>query len=133
MGYRVLEENQLLPSWVIVEKAGVARAKVMNKEKNVDLESLFTSSRYIKARAVEGWMAHYLGEILLNLDNPEISKAEHWIKKAIEANQRNGKEFLLGEDHALYSEFFKRKGARTEAMEQLSKAIEILKECGADG
>jgi class 3 adenylate cyclase/tetratricopeptide (TPR) repeat protein len=132
-GYRVLEENQLFPSWVIVAKAGVARAKVMKKEKNVDLESLFTSSRHIKMRAVEGWMAHYIGDILLNLEHPEAAKAEHWIQKAIEADQRNGTMFRLGLDHALYGEFFKRKGSRTEAMEHLGKSIEILRECGATG
>jgi hypothetical protein len=104
----------------------------MNKEKNVDLESLFTSSRHIKVRAAEGWMAHYIAEILLNLDNPEISKAEQWIQKAIGADQRNGTMFFLGKAHALYANLFKRKGSRGDAVEQLGKAIEILKECGAD-
>jgi hypothetical protein len=105
----------------------------MDKEKDVDLESLYTSSRNNKVRSLEGVMAHYIGDILLNLDNPEVSKAEHWIQKAIEADQRNGMMFRLGRDHALYAELLKRKGARTEAMENLGKAIEILKECGADG
>ena len=39
----------------------------------------------------------------------------------------------LGRDYALYAELFKRKGDMFKAKEQLGKAIEIYKECGADG
>jgi hypothetical protein len=39
----------------------------------------------------------------------------------------------LGMDYALYAEFFKRKGDRSKAKENLNKALEILRECGADG
>jgi len=41
--------------------------------------------------------------------------------------------FHLGRDYALYAELFKRKGDRLKARENFGKAIEILKECGADG
>ena len=69
----------------------------------------------------------------MNIDDQHISEAEHWIQKAIEADQRNGMRSCLGSDYALYAEFFKRKGDRLRARENLGKAIEILKECGADG
>ena len=39
----------------------------------------------------------------------------------------------LGRDFAVYAELFKRKGNQSKARENLNKAIEILKECGADG
>jgi len=39
----------------------------------------------------------------------------------------------LGRDFAVYAELFKRKGNQSKAKENLNKAIEILKECGADG
>ena len=39
----------------------------------------------------------------------------------------------LGRDYALYAELFKRKGDQSKAKENLIKAIDILKECGADG
>jgi tetratricopeptide (TPR) repeat protein len=81
----------------------------------------------------EGWIQRYIGEILLNIDDQHISEAEHWIQKAIEADQRNRTMFHLGKDYALYAELFKRKGDRLKAQENLNKAIEILKECGADG
>jgi hypothetical protein len=62
-----------------------------------------------------------------------MSEAEGWIKKAIEADYRNGMMWHLGRDYAFYAELFKRKGDLAEAKEKLNKAIGILQECGADG
>jgi len=39
----------------------------------------------------------------------------------------------LAQDYALYAEFYKRKNDPSKAGEKLNKAIEIFKECGADG
>ena len=41
--------------------------------------------------------------------------------------------FPLARDYALYADLFKRKGDRLAATEQLVKAIDLYKECGADG
>ncbi len=127
------ERNRLWPSWVGWGKVALTRSKVMNKEKGVDLESLYTRSRNNKVKVAEGCIQRYIGEILLNIDDQHISEAEHWIQKAIEADQRNGMMFHLGQDYAFYADLFKRKGDRLKAQENLGKAIEILKECGADG
>ena len=105
----------------------------MNKEKDVNLESLYSYSQNNKVKAFEGWVSRYIGEILLNLDDPKMSESEHWIQKATEADQRNRMMFHLGKDYALYADLFKRKGDRLKAQENLGKAIEIFKECGADG
>lgn len=69
----------------------------------------------------------------MNLGDTHLPEAGHWIIKAIEANERNGARFHPGLNHALHAEFFKRQGDRTNAQTSLGKAIEILKECGADG
>ena len=61
-----------------------------------------------------------------------MTRAERCIQKAIEADQGNGLIFL-GTDHALYAQWFKRKGDRSKSRENLGKAIEFMKECGADG
>jgi hypothetical protein len=105
----------------------------MNNEKDVDLESLYAHSRNNKIKVAEGWIQRYIGEILLHIDDQHLSESEHWIQKAIEADQRNRMMFHLGKDYALYADFFKRKGERLKARENLGKAIEIFKECGADG
>ncbi|MFC1896738.1 hypothetical protein ACFL0Q_08810 [Thermodesulfobacteriota bacterium] len=39
----------------------------------------------------------------------------------------------FGHDYALYARVLERKGERSEAREMMSKAIEIMRECGADG
>jgi tetratricopeptide (TPR) repeat protein len=132
-GSWVLQNNRLLPSWVDLMKIGLARSKVMNKEKDVNLESLYFHSINNKIKAFEGSMSRYIGGILLNLDGSKMSEAEHWIQKAIEADQRNHMMFHLGNDYALYAELFKRKGDRLKARENLGKAIDLFKECGADG
>ena len=72
-------------------------------------------------------------EILMNIDDQHLDDVQDWINKAIEADNRNGMMWNLGRDYAFYAELFKRKGDQTQAKENLNKAIEILKECGADG
>jgi len=132
-GIWAFEHNRLWPSWVGWGKVALTRSKVMNKEKGVDLESLYTHSRNNKVKVAEGWIQRYIGEILLNIDDQHISEAEHWIEKAIKTNQRNGMMFQRGKDYTLYAEFFKRKSDRLKAQENLGRAIELFKECGADG
>jgi len=78
-------------------------------------------------------MQRYIVEILLNIDDHHMNETENWIKKAIESDEKNGTRFNLGRDYALYAELFKRKGNQSKAKENLNKAIEIMKECGADG
>jgi class 3 adenylate cyclase/tetratricopeptide (TPR) repeat protein len=129
----VLENIRSFPSWANFGKVGLARSKVMNKEKDLDLESLYAYSRNNKVKAIEGWIQRYIGEILLNIDDQNISRAENWILNAIEADQRNRMMLNLGKDYALYADLFNRKGDRLRARENLGKAIEIFKECGADG
>ncbi len=132
-GWWLAEHNRLVPSLVSAGKVALVRSKVMNKEKDVNLEPLYTYPRNNKVKVLEGLIQRYIGETLLNIDDQHLSEAEHWIQKAIEADQRNGLMFLLGHDYALYADLFKRKGDRLKAQENLGKAIKILKECGADG
>jgi len=86
-----------------------------------------------RLKVFEGWNCRFLGEIFLNLGGSHVVEAEHWIQKAIEADERNGMRFHLGRDYALYAEFFIFQKDRAKARLNLGKAVEILKECGADG
>jgi len=52
---------------------------------------------------------------------------------AIEADTRNRTNFFLGRDYLSYAGLLQRKGDRQKAQENLGKAIETFKECGADG
>ncbi|MCK4815242.1 hypothetical protein KA005_05695, partial [bacterium] len=129
----LIENNKLLSSWLNFNKIALARAKVANNEKDINLKSLYDYVYDNKANIYEGWMARYIAEILLNVDDQHMPEAADWIKKAIEADTRNDMRFNLGRDYALYAELFKRKGDQSKAKENLGKAIEILRECGADG
>ncbi len=130
---QLLWQIRFLPSWMNLCKIDLARAKVMNVETKIDLESLYARMSDNNVRWYEGWMRRYLGEILLNIDDQHTSEAQHWIEEAIAADERNGMRWHLARDYALYGELFKRKGDRVTSKEQLGRAIEIYKECGADG
>ena len=78
-------------------------------------------------------MRRILGEILYHIGDQRISEADNWIGAAIEADTRNDMLFHLGKDYACYAELFKRKGDLSKSKENLTKAIDIFKECGADG
>jgi tetratricopeptide (TPR) repeat protein len=101
--------------------------------REIDIESLYIHWKNNKRKQMEGVIARDIGEILLKKDTQNISRAEDWIQKAIEADEKKGIRFELGINFASYSELFKQKGDRQKARECLGKAIEILKECGADG
>jgi hypothetical protein len=105
----------------------------LNNKKDIGLESLYDYVEESKLKLIEISMRRDIGEILLNLDDKHISETEDWLKKAIEASKRNAMMWYVGMDYALYAEFFKRKGDKSKAKKSLGKAIEILKECGADG
>jgi hypothetical protein len=65
-----------------LDKIGIPRVKVMNDEKDIDLESLYGCKADSKLKELDGWTRRYIGEILLNIDDQDMSQAEDWIKKA---------------------------------------------------
>ena len=80
----------LYPSFANYAIIALALSKLMSNEKDINLNEIFDYCKDIKIKWCEGWMLHCIGEILLNIDDQDISKAEDWIKKAIESNKRNG-------------------------------------------
>ncbi len=129
----VREHSRQFPSSANLNRIALMRAKVLSGQKDINLESMYRYVRENRVRIYEGCMARYIGDILLHLDECHLRAAEDWIGRAIEADNRNEMRCDLGRDYALYGEFFKGKGESLEAKESLEKAIEIFKECGADG
>jgi tetratricopeptide (TPR) repeat protein len=133
MAIEFLRGKRVYPSWLNMNRAALAKAKVLNRERNIDLESLYTYVSVNRVKMYEGLIQRLLAEILMTIKEDSISEVETWVLKAIEADKRNNMMWHLGKDYALYAELFKRRGDKLKAQENLGKAIEILKECGADG
>ena len=115
------------------ENPSLARSKLMKDEGDVNLKSIQSNEYESSYKIHEGWKARYFSEILLNIDAQNLTEGENWIKKAVEADKRNGMRWNLAKDYGTYSEILKKQGEKELAAEKLSKAIDIFKECGADG
>jgi class 3 adenylate cyclase/tetratricopeptide (TPR) repeat protein len=129
----VIQHNNWGSSYLIWNNISIALAKVMNNEKDINLNEIFKWQEDIKDTWVEGVALNCIGKILLNIDDQHFSEAEDWIKRAVETNQKYGMRWNLARDYALYAELFKRKKDFPKVKEKLTKAIDIFKECGADG
>jgi tetratricopeptide (TPR) repeat protein len=82
---------------------------------------------------LKGWTARNIGDVLLHIDDDHLSDAEAWFQRAIETDTRNMMRWALAHDYASYADWFRKKGDIQGAKEQLDKAIDIFRECGADG
>lgn len=130
----ILSENgRFSPSMINLFTVSLAWAKVLDQKGDINLSELIKCYQNNRLKMVEGLLARYIGEIFLNMDDQHISEAEKWIGNAIEADQKNGTFWFLAGDYASYSGLLKRKGDLPAASKQLGKAIEIFKQCGADG
>ena len=132
-GILFMERSKSLRSCTYWSKIALANAKVMNKEKDIKFDSLYEYVSQNRVKLFEGLLRRYVGQTLLYFGDKYVSDAEGWIKKAMEADERHGTRWHLASDYALYAELVKRKGDQAKARENLSKAIEIYKECGAEG
>jgi tetratricopeptide (TPR) repeat protein len=121
------------PSSAFVSKIGLERAKTKDKGEPINLENLFGLASKAKQKVYEGWIQRYVSEILLNMPGDHFLGAEPRIQEAIRADQRNGMNWHLARDFLSYSDLLTEKGDRQKAQENLGKAIETFKECGADG
>ena len=129
----ILRQAKFSRYWIIPNLIALERARVLNRERDIDLDLLKRQAAESKIRLYEGRVCRYMGEILLNFDEDHLAEAEDWIKKAIKADERNGMIWHLGRDYALYADLFRRVGAIGEALMNLQEAIDIFKNCGADG
>jgi tetratricopeptide (TPR) repeat protein len=125
--------NKINPSWLSACEMLLACLKYLEDNKNTDSIDFSKNYDQIKLKEAKSFVTRNIAKILLNVDDQHLSEAEGWIIKAIEVDKANGMMFYLGKNYALYAELFKRKGNESKAKENLDKAIEIFKECGADG
>jgi tetratricopeptide (TPR) repeat protein len=132
-GIKYFEQAGFGRSRVNFSELAIVRTKVMNKEMDFELESIFGYVEQNNQKEFDGLMRKYIAEIFLNIDDQHLTEAEDWAEKAILADKKNDMRFRLGQDYGLYAEVFRQKGDKSKARENLRKAIVIFKECGADG
>ena len=129
----ISENFSFLPSTIKLFQSCLLRAKVLRHDQDVELSELYAGYQNNKLTWCEGGMARNIGDVLLNMDDDHLSDAAVWFQKAIEADTINGLMWNLANDHAFYADWFKKKGDIQGAKDQLTKAIDLFKECGADG
>jgi class 3 adenylate cyclase/tetratricopeptide (TPR) repeat protein len=129
----ILQHSQLFPYMANLVKIALSRAQAKEMKKDIDLEMLFDFAIENSVQLIKGLMQRYISEIFLNTNGQGLLEAENWIKRALESDRRSGLKWRLARDYGTYAEIFKKKGENTKAIENLRKAIEIFKECGADG
>jgi tetratricopeptide (TPR) repeat protein len=130
---RILNLNSLYPSFARGCELAMARSMVLNHEKLPNLDDLLTYIDRNRVKIYECKLRRQLAEILLNLDEPKIDEAESWVHEAIVADTQNGLRFDLARDLCICGEVYNRKGDPLRAKGMYGEAIELFKECGADG
>ena len=132
----IMEDARFLPSWLNCHKLNVARAKILNHEPNIDvneLGDLIKAHEKNRLALSKSYESRCIGEIFLNIDDHHMLEAETWIRRSIDFDVMHAIPWNLGKHYVLYADFFKKKGDIPKAKEQLTKAIDIFKKCGADG
>lgn len=114
-------------------KIALARAKIMNGEKGVLLDPIYTLEKKVNTKLYDGIVKRIIADILLCTEGEDLSKAEVWLKKSIEKNKQYGKIWDLAMDYMLYAELYLQKKDQFMAEEYFEKALKIFKICGADG
>ena len=129
----LLQHGKFLPSIINAYKIAIAKSIVANNAEGINLNKILKCYKDIKLKLWEVSMLNRIGKILLNVDDQNVSETEDWIKRSIEMNEKYGMRWNLARDYALYADLFKKKRDLSKAKEKLNAAIEIFKECGADG
>ena len=129
----IMKSGRYMPSMIKYLQSCLIRAKALRNDQDIEVSELFTCYQNYKVMWCQGWTARNIGDVLLHIDNDHLADAEKWFQKAIEADTNNAMRWELAKDHANYANWFKKKGDMQGAKDQLIKAIDIFKECGADG
>lgn len=127
---------------LITERAGTdqgdigpleAYAKFMTNEQNIDLDILRKAGDKYEIPLYKGLLQYGVSRVFLNLDETYTNETEEWINKTIETCQKNGTIHDLGRVFRLKAELYTRKDDLVEAEVNFHRAIDIMRECGAEG
>lgn len=129
----LLKDKKIIPYWVKLNKIGLIKAKVMNKEPDISMRHIVALEKGNKMKFCDGLMKRYIGEICLNMEDVHLSDADSWITGAIGTDTKNGMLHNLGLDYVLYSNLCKKRGDQSGVAANQKKALKIFSECGCSG
>jgi tetratricopeptide (TPR) repeat protein len=130
---RYTELNKWHPSLVHLCATCATRSRVIVDGIDAPLESLRDIPSRNKMKLFEGPIRRNIAATLSNAGDYDAVEAEDWIRKAIEFDKKNGLRWDLAMDCAVYGELLLRTGEASRARENLNQAIDMFRECGADG
>lgn len=132
----IIEDARLLPSFLTFQKLALKNNRILNGEPDVDihkLDELIKAHEKSKLAMSRSLGTRCIGEIFLHIDDNHMAEAEASIKHSFDFDTKHNIPWNIASDHTLYADWFKKKGDIQKAKEQLTKAIDLFKECGADG
>jgi len=130
---RTLEQINMFPSDVTFTKTCLALTETRRAKKDVQIEYLSGLAVNNKLKLRDGWIRKNIGEILLYSGDEHMAEAGKWIEQAIDEDRKNCTKWNLGMDYACYARLLRRKGNKSKTREMLNNAIDVFRECGADG
>jgi hypothetical protein len=130
---RVWQRLGIMPSLVGYTDALVLLAKVMCGQRTPEPEFLFKVASENKLPFREGSIWRCTGMTLSQCEDGTMEKAQIALENAIEADTRNGTRWSLAMDYLAYADLLERGQTGTEVRDKLGKALEVFKECGANG
>jgi tetratricopeptide (TPR) repeat protein len=132
-GCRLLQDSLLFPSLICWGEAGMLHARSTLRPEKTDRSALYALCGKNQYKAAQGWIFSRIGTTLMNLGQEFATEAAPWIERAIEEDLKNGTRFFLARDYLSYGKLFRRAGDRARARVCFETAIDIMRECGADG
>ena len=130
---RVYKQYGPIASWSSLISIAPVRIRALRQKEEVELAPLFDLIRNNKIPQDSGLLRYMMAEVLLNIGDQHINEAEDSLCEAIELVTKYGMRWQLARSYTLYSQIFKRQNNLPQARDQMNKAIDIMKECGADG
>jgi tetratricopeptide (TPR) repeat protein len=129
----IWEDAMFSPSFTKYFHSCVMKVKVLKHDQDIELSELFSCYEDYKLTWGKGSTARNIGDVLLNMDENHYAEAGTWFQKAIKDDAENAIMWEMARDHAAYADWFRKKGDVQGARDQLTRAIDLFKECGADG
>jgi tetratricopeptide (TPR) repeat protein len=127
------EKNDIWPSWKIIGRLSLQMA--IAADSGV-IDPSFSPTEYRqknKLPIIEGLVNSIIARILIMSDPSRLPEAEQLLIDAIAADERNGTRWYLAQDYAVLAELYRKKEDTPSAKLYFNHAIEIMRECGADG